>query len=88
MSDVWDREKVIAKLLECGVPWARPSEEFDGVEGGIWSTGEETLPDGLYLYDSWGDITNGTHPEIKPWLEEAGWFIEPVDPGTLMIWKI
>jgi hypothetical protein len=63
----------------------RPSEEFDGAKGGIWTGGEgEPSKDGMGLWNYW----ESNHPEIDKFLEKRGWFQEWQDPGTVMLWPV
>lgn len=60
------------------------SEDFGVSGGGIWLKGTEDM-----CWDS--EIlafqTDATLNEVNDFLSENGWFIEPYDHGTFMIWK-
>ena len=83
------RSKLIAKLNrvfpDCN---AVPSEDFDGQRGGIWFRQEgEYAPDGLPLFDYWGEChAECVHPSLDKMLESAGWHTEPYDAGTYFAW--
>lgn len=72
----------------------RTTEEFDGTEGGIWTSGEDGLPaeDSFPLFEYYADDYQekryilGVHKEIYNFLEKHGWFAEWYDPGTTMFW--
>ena len=81
--------KVINKLI----PEARPvpmSEFYDDDSyEGIWFRGsEDVTEEGLCIFDCYSDNdTGGVHPVLNSILEEAGWYAEPYDSGTLMAYK-
>lgn len=72
----------------------RTTEEFDGQEGGIWSSGEDELPakDGMPLFEYYAQdmhkkrYTFGVHKEIGNLLDKHGWYASWNDPGTIMFW--
>jgi len=73
----------------------RTTEEFDGSEGGVWTSGEDgQLHAGLPLFnyysqDSGGDsYVFGVNKFLHNWLEENDWYCEWHDAGTVMIWKM
>ena len=70
--------------------WFKPSEDFDGVSGGIW-TGEGAYDnDDMCLfdyYDNTGYYVNGLHPALQNILDQHGFFAEPYDSGTWLIWE-
>ena len=73
----------LEKLL--GQNWfLRTTEEFDGHKGGIWTTNEEPSEalGGNVLYG------NGVHPILGELMDKHGWFAEPYDAGTLMMWPV
>ena len=66
-------------------PFFRPSEDFDGHKGGIWTGGEgEPSIDGEGIFNYWGS----NNPDVEKFLEERGWFAEWYDAGTMFLWKI
>jgi hypothetical protein len=88
------REKLI-EALSTKYPkmFLRTSEEFSGSNGGIWTSGEESLPakDGFPLFDYYAEGKRyeiGVHTEIYKFLEKHGWYAEWYDCGTLMLWVI
>ena len=59
---------------------AVPSSDFTGEEGtGIWFRGSEELHGDHLIFNGYT-----VHPDLEEILEEAGWFWEPYDMGTLM----
>ena len=88
----------LMNILEAKYPkmFMRTTEEFNGSQGGIWSSGEDGLPaeDGMPLFEYYAEDPKekryilGVHKEIYNLLEEHGWFAEWNDPGTIMFWKI
>ena len=87
------KEATLIKEITKLVPEARPTPlsefyEDDGYEG-IWFRGsEDTTEEGLYIFDCYSDNdTGGVHPLLNSILENAGWYAEPYDSGTLMAYK-
>jgi hypothetical protein len=73
----------------------RTTEEFDGTEGGIWTSGEDgQLHKGLPLFNYYSQdggsksYTFGVLNFLHNWLGDRGWYCEWYDAGTVMIWKI
>jgi hypothetical protein len=75
-------------------------EEFDGCEeksdGGIWvKSSEETTIEGLRAFNYYAfDIDPkeevyimGVHKKVHNFLEKHGWYAEPYDAGTYMIYN-
>jgi len=63
---------------------AVPSEDFDGVEGGIW------IRDDICKQETdWYAYAEGTMQDndLNRFLKKAGWFAEPYDSETILIWK-
>jgi len=63
---------------------AVPSEEFDGAEGGIW------IRDDICKQETdWYPYAEGTMQknDLNRFLTKAGWFAEPYDSETIMIWQ-
>lgn len=92
----WSRERV-AKALRTllGPDWfLRNAEEFYDEEsqygkGGIWTSNERTHKelDGHIIYDmEVYSNSNHTHPKVNAILQQANWFCEPYDGGTLMMY--
>jgi hypothetical protein len=87
------RSQVI-KLLETKYPKMslRTTEDFNGTEGGIWTSGEDHLPakDGHSLFNYYSEnytrYSLGVHEEIYSLLEKHGWYAEWHDAGTIMLW--
>lgn len=84
------REKLIS-LINKKLPAANPvpSEEFDGQTGGVWIRGSEAIAhDGLRIFDYYTMCDQMVHPKLEKILEGSGWFWEPLDAGTIFLWKI
>ena len=75
----------------------RTTEQFDGAEGGIWTSAEDGI-DGpimnhlpLFNYYSQDGGSNyytfGVNNKFCEFLEERGWYAEFNDPGTVMLWE-
>ena len=87
------RDQVI-KLLETKYPrmFLKTSEEFNGAEGGIWTSGEDQLlakdysPLFDYYVEDYARYDIGVHKEIGELLEKQGWYAEWYDAGTVMLW--
>jgi hypothetical protein len=91
------REQMM-ELLEAKYPkmFLNTTEEFDGGNGGIWTSGEDGLEaeDGWVLFDYYAEIRSlaskyelGVHTEIYEFLKEHGWYAEWHDAGTIMLWQ-
>ena len=78
---------------------ATPMSEFydDDSRTGIWIRGSEydykgTLPYERLLYEHYLAYEEGcseddaVHPDLLKIIEDAGWFWEPYDAGTLMLY--
>ena len=66
------------------------SEFYDDDSTGIWIKGSEYLYKGTLSYDrllfeSYLD-DEAIHPDLLKIIEDAGWFYEPYDAGTLMLY--
>lgn len=88
------REKLIAKLKRAYPNmFLRTTEEFDGCEGGIWTSGEESPEDksGLPLFSYYAEGCSyelGVRTHFVTFLERQGWYAEWHDAGTIMLWLI
>ena len=87
-------EKTLIEKINRLIPQAKatPASEFYGdpeIEG-IWFKGsEDAHPDGLPIYNPYCEFgihldTGGIHGDLYKILENAGWYAEPYDAGTLM----
>lgn len=70
----------------------RPTEEFDGAQGGIWVSGEngEALG-GKRIYDYYASGSAyelGVLKKYEQAINKLGWYSEWYDAGTVMIWPI
>jgi len=75
----------------------KPSSEFYGEPSkGIWVTGIGTLDDDNSAFDYASTdydfteevFTMGVHNTVNKYLEDAGYYAEPYDAGTWMLWPI
>lgn len=87
------REQMM-ELLKAKYPnmFLRTTEEFNGSNGGIWTSGEDDLEakDGWALFNYYAEGSKyelGIHTEIYKFLEKHGWYAEWYDAGTLMLWQ-
>ena len=82
----------VMDFLENHLKFVRTSEEFDGVEGGIWTSAEngETMGSSLIFdyYSTSSKYEFGVLNKFAKKLSKMGWYCEYYDPGTVMIWPI
>ena len=81
----------VMDFLETKLKLVRTSEEFDGAEGGIWTSAEngETLG-GSKIFDYYSESSKyefGVLNKFAKELSKLGWYCEFYDPGTVMIWE-
>ena len=88
------RENLMAELsAKYPKMFLRTTEEFDGGEGGIWSSGEDGLEDeeGLPLFSYYSEAHSlyefGVRIPLAKWLAERGWYAEWHDAGTIMLYE-
>jgi len=81
----------ITDFLEKYLKFIKNSEEFDGVEGGIWTTAEDgAKKGGLRIFDYYNESSKYEFGVLKSFadlLSKRGWYCEFYDPGTVMIWE-
>jgi hypothetical protein len=93
------REQLIQKLqksypeMQC-----RLTEDFNGVEGGVWLSGESGIEDrkGMPLFNYYAQDSHNSRPSyifgvryhLHNFLERNGWYAEWNDPGTIMLWEV
>lgn len=79
------RQQLINALKELlGNDWfLRTTEAFNGSKGGIWTTNERTSNalDGQTIMEEYE-----VHPKVEALVKQHGFFVEPYDAGTLMIY--
>lgn len=87
-------KSVLIKKINKALPQAEAvdASEFYGEDrDGIWFKGSEaTASDGFIIFDYYEEFTQdtmGIHPTLYKILNEAGWYGEPYDAGTLMAWQ-
>jgi len=61
------------------------SEFYDDDSIGIWIRGSEYSYKDRLLFEYY-DFENQVHPELLKIIEDAGWYGEPYDAGTLMLY--
>jgi hypothetical protein len=84
----------VMSLLEKKYPnmLLRTTEEFNGSEGGIWTSGEDGPeakaggPLFNYYSENHAKYNLGVHNEICDYLDKLEWYCEWYDAGTIMIW--
>lgn len=70
----------------------RNTEEFNGSEGGIWTSGEDgpTAKDGYSLFNYYSEDYHryeiGVHKEVYDYLDKLEWYCQWHDAGTITIW--
>jgi len=97
--NVLTRDELTAQLAEKFPNMLlRTTEEFNGSNGGIWTSGEDGIDGPLWgklplfdYYSRYGDskfYTLGVNNHLYNFLEKNGWYAEFNDPGTVMLWEI
>lgn len=88
------KKHTLIKKINKELPEAQAvdAEEFDPqYKNGIWFKGsEDSASDSHYIfnyYEEYTQDTMGIHPTLYKILDEAGWYGEPYDAGTLMAWE-
>lgn len=91
-----NREKMM-ELLGVKYPkmFLSTTEEFDGSNGGIWTSGEGEIlaKDNFPLFNYFNEVFKeiryvlGVHREMVDLLDEHGWFAEFHDAGTVILWQ-
>lgn len=81
------------KWIEKYMDFARPTEEFNGSQGGIWVSGDNGDEyNGRVIYDYYSEDhknrTFGVDNEWEKELNKRGWYSEWNDAGTCMIWSL
>jgi hypothetical protein len=72
---------------------ATPIKEFwdNEISSGIWFKGSEDLAkDDVIIFESSETFlsdTEGVHPTLYKILDDAGWYAQPYDLGTLMAYE-
>lgn len=90
--------KDILKALKTQFPgcWFKAASEFDaGTHAFVWS-GEGSYIDDLQAFDhNWWSYdphekryTMGVHNDLHNFVTEHGYYWEPLDPGTYLLYKI
>lgn len=63
----------------------RDSEEFDGREGAIWTSGESSASglNGEFIASFYG---MKIHPKVEELLNKHGWWLDWYDAGTILLY--
>ena len=81
----------LTDYLEKHLKLVRTSEEFDGTEGGIWTSAENGEKfSGSQIFDYYSESSKyefGVLNKFAKVLSKMGWYCEFYDPGTVMIWE-
>jgi hypothetical protein len=81
------RMNALIKKINKEIPEAKatPGIEFDeNYKDAIWFRGSEDYgPEDELIYNAWSSMTDGVHPRLAEILEDANWYAEPYDSGTL-----
>ena len=87
------REKLMKLLADkYNGMFLRTTEEFNGGDGGIWSSAENGLSSkyGFTLFDYYTENYSryefGVHNELVTFLDKHGWYTEWYDAGTVMFY--
>ena len=85
-------ENDLIKIINKQLPEAQavPIKEFyEDDSNGIWFKGSEDYckADDLPIFDYYQEFGNDIHPTLSKILDDAGWYGEPYDVGTLMAYK-
>ena len=82
-------KSMMSTLTKLGVHVCGTTDEFYGEKNdnmGIWVAAEYTPELFDYYSEYWMD-TFGVDPKLNKVVENAGWFFEWYDPGTMMVWE-
>ena len=81
----------LTDYLEKHLKLVRTSEEFDGTEGGVWTSAENGEKfSGSQIFDYYSESSKyefGVLNKFAKVLSKMGWYCEFYDPGTVMIWE-
>jgi hypothetical protein len=80
---------MMSTLTKKGVHVCGTTDEFYGSKkenNGIWVAAEYTPELFDYYSYRWMD-TFGVDPKLNDVVENAGWYFEWNDPGTIMVWE-
>ena len=80
---------MMTTLKAKGVNVCGTTDEFYGEKNdnnGIWISAESTPNLFNYWSESWAN-TFGVNPKLNDVVENAGWYFEWHDAGTMMVWK-
>lgn len=80
-----NREALIKALNEKFNLNAVPSEEFNGSANGIWIRDNICKPETDYY--NYAESTMDMDNKLNQFLSKNGWFAEPHDSETIMIWE-
>jgi len=82
----------LINAINAAIPKAKAvcTSEFynNGNAAGIWLRGSEEVVDGMRIFDDnhCDDIDSPLHPTLQAIVDKAGWYCEPYDAGTAMLY--
>ena len=82
-------KSMMSTLTKLGVHVCGTTDEFYGEKNdnnGIWVAADSNPEMFDYYSEHWMD-TFGVDPKLNKVVENAGWFFEWYDPGTMMVWE-
>ena len=82
------RDTMIKNLEKKGISVVGYSENFNGMEGGIWIDAE--TPENEFYFSYYAESRGyelGVRTTLIEFLGKRGWFAEWNDPGTIFIWE-
>ena len=85
------RDTMMELLSKKGIKSIRNSEDFDGVDGGIWIAADNgERMSGKEIFDYYADSSSysfGVLNNFVKFINKHGWYAEYYDPGTIMLWE-
>ena len=85
------KRAALIKKINKLIPEAKaiPSEEWGRSKGAIYFRGSESYDsEGMPIFDYWNmGETFGVNPRLAKILDDAGWYGEALDAGTLMAFQ-
>jgi hypothetical protein len=82
-------KSMMSTLEKKGVHVCGTTDEFYGTKNennGIWVAADSNPELFDYYSEVWND-TFGVKPSLNKVVENAGWYFEWNDPGTMMVWE-
>ena len=82
------KKQTLIKKINAAVPEALATDaiEFYGRKtSGIWLRGSESIAADYHsIFDYYNDCA--LHPKIEKLIKKAGWYVEPYDAGTAILY--